>query len=581
MAFDGIVARAVVHELNERLKTGRVVKIHQPHKTELVLGIRAHRQNYKVLLSIHAQYARVQITNKNYENPPEPPTFCMLLRKYLDGAILENVSQVDFERIIRFEFRSRNELGDEVKLTLIIETMGKHSNVILVDSLSGRIIDAMKRLSPAMNRYRTVLPGASYVLPPNPGKLNPETATPEELLSVLDFNAGKLDRQLVDNLEGFSPVLAKEVLHRAGLPSRANLIRAFTEIQMAICNQDFRPQIIRHPGHKDDFHVLDLTHLPGEKEHFDTPSAMLDTFYAYKAEHDLVRQRTADIGRLIANEKKKNERKLQKLRRELDEAGAASRYQLYGELVTSHMHLIKKGDREVEVINYYDEQQKPMTIPLDPQKSPAENAQNYFRKYNKLKTARAEIEKHIQTTEKEILYLDGILQQLEAASLKDLDEIREELEVGGYLKQKIAKIRKSKPNRPEPERYISSDGTLILVGKNNRQNDYLTTRLASPGDTWLHTKDIPGSHVVIRSNRVSETTLHEAAKLAAFFSKARQSSQVPVDATLVKHVHKPNGAKPGFVIYDHQKTVYVTPDERLVTQLKKNKEKTAEQNAET
>ncbi|MGV3487798.1 MAG: Rqc2 family fibronectin-binding protein [Tuberibacillus sp.] len=571
MAFDGIVTRAVAQELHEKLSTGRVTKIHQPHKTELILVIRANRKNHKVLLSINAQYARIQITDKNYENPQEPPTFCMLLRKHLDGAFLESVKQIGFERIVHFQFRAKNDLGDDVQKTLIVETMGKHSNIILIDTASKKILDAMKRLSPSVNRHRTVLPGSLYVMPPNQHKLNPEEVSGDELLRALDFNAGKLDRQLVETIEGFSPLIAREVIHRAGLTTREKVIDAFLEIQKDIRDGSFRPQIIRNPAHKDDFHVLDLTHLKGEAQLFDSPSAMLETFYAFKAESDLVRQRASVTGHIITNEKKKNERKLKKLRLELQEAEDASHYQLYGELLTAHMHLFKKGDRSVEVTNYYDENQEKITISLDPNQSPSENAQKYFRKYNKLKTAKVEIEKHIQSTEEEIQYLDSILQQLESASLKDLDEIREELAAGGYVKQKVSKNRKQKPEKPSPEQFIASDGTLILVGKNNRQNDYLTMRMASPDDTWLHTKGIPGSHVVIKSSHVSDETLLEAAGLAAFFSKAKLSSGVPVDATLVKHVRKPNGSKPGFVIYDHQITVYVTPDERLVTKLKENK----------
>ena len=570
MAFDGIVTRAVTKELHSLLSTGRVTKIHQPHKTELILVIRANRKNYKVLLSINAQYARLQLTDKNYENPQEPPTFCMLLRKHLDGAFLESVKQIGYERIVHFQFRGKNDLGDDVQKTLIIETMGKHSNIILIDTETGKIFDAMKRLSPAVNRHRTVLPGHTYVMPPNQDKMNPEDIGDENLLRALDFNAGKLDKQLVNVIEGFSPLIAREVVHRAGLSTRERLLASFLDIQKDIQHHRFRPQIIRRPNHKDEFHVLDLTHLDGELELFDSPSQMLETFYAYKAESDLVRQKASDTGHFLSNEKKKNERKLVKLKKELEEAADASHYQLYGELITAHMHLIKKGDSEIEAVNYYDENQEKITIPLDPNKSPSENAQKYYRKYNKLKTAKVEIEKQIEATEAEIAYLEGILQQLESASIKDLNEIREELVAGGYVKQKAVKGRKHKPEKPAPEQYTASDGTPILVGKNNRQNDYLTMRLASPNDTWLHTKDIPGSHVVIKSDKVSEETLMEAANLAAFYSKAKLSGSVPVDATFIKHVRKPNGAKPGFVIYDHQKTIYVTPDERLVTKLKEN-----------
>lgn len=569
MSFDGIVTRAVVRELERVLETGRVAKIHQPFKTELVLVIRARGKNHKLLLSAHAQYARMHLVKETPDNPPEPPAFCMVLRKHLEGAVLESIEQVGYERIVHLNFRGKNDIGDDVTKRLVVEIMGKHSNIILVDAESQTIIDAVKRLSPAVNRHRTVLPGATYVSPPDWGKLDPAKAERDDFLKRLDFNAGKLESQISGAVDGFSPLIARELLHRAGLPTREAVVKAFLDLQAELRSEAFHPAIYRSENGKDAFHVLPMSHLAGE-EAFASVSAMLEAFYARKAESDLVRQRVSDLHRIVTNEKKKNERKLKKLQTELREAEDAERYRLFGELLTANLHLAKKGDRELEAVNYYDEQQRTITIPLDPNKTPSENAQGYFRKYAKLKTAKKEIVKQIEQTREEIAYLESVAQQIETASLKDIAEIREELEEGGYVRRRTAAQRKAKPQRPEPERYVSSEGAVILVGKNNRQNDYLTTRLASPDDTWLHAKDSPGSHVVIRAKTFGERTLLEAAGLAAYFSKSRLSSRVPVDYTLIRHVRKPSGAKPGFVIYDHQKTVFVTPDESLVARLKEN-----------
>lgn len=495
--------------------------------------------------------------------------FCMLLRKHLEGSIIEAINQNGFERIIHIDFRTRDELGDIIYKRLIIELMGKHSNIILTEKASGRIIDSIKHLSPSVNRYRTVLPGQTYVSPPPQDKFDPLEAAEQDLLKVLDFNAGKIDRQLVNHIGGFSPLLSKEILHRAGLPTRDAVLKAFFEVQKDIKQSDYKPNIIYQDQGKDQFHVLDITHLSGQRKFYENIHQMLEDYYLIKAESDLVKQRAGDLSHFIMNELKKNQTKLKKLYRTLEQSKEAKTYQLYGELLTAHMHMIKQGDKNVEVINYYDENQDKISIPLNPNLSPSENAQAYFKKYNKAKNAKIMVEQQIEKTIEEIDYFERLLQQIESASLKDIDEIREELEDGGYLKRKNRSKPKNKKSKPELEKYYSSDGTLILIGKNNKQNDFLTTKEANSHETWLHTKDIPGSHVVIRSKDFSQETLMEAANLAAYFSKSRLSSRVPVDYTLIKHVRKPSGAKPGFVIYDHQKTVYVTPDEQLVMKMRK------------
>lgn len=567
MSFDGVFTYAMTEELKTALEGGRITKIYQPFSHELLLYIRARGQNYKLLLSAHPSYARVHLTNETYDNPAEPPMFCMLLRKHLEGSIIESIQQVDFDRIIVIEAKGRNEIGDISVKQLVVEIMGRHSNIILIDKQTNTIIDSIKHLSPAVNRYRTVLPGYVYVAPPSHGKVNPLFSTEETVLKTIDFHAGKLADQLVASFAGISPLFAKEVVFRAGLANRATLPKSFIAVVEDVRNKKFTP-IIYTNGQKETFYALPLLHLQAEGKTFHTLSEMLDRFYFGKAERDRVKQQAHDLERFVANEKAKNEKKLLKLEQTLEEAKQAEQYRLYGELLTANLYAVQRGMNEIEVVNYYDENGATITIPLDKQKSPSENAQSYFQKYQKAKNSLAIVQQQIERTKEEIVYFDTLLQQLETAAPKDIEEIRDELMEQGYLRARATKQKKQKPRSIELERYVSSDGTEIFVGKNNKQNDYLTNKLAGKDDIWLHTKDIPGSHVVIRSKQPSEQTIFEAANLAAYFSKARHSSSVPVDYTRIRYVKKPNGAKPGFVIYENQQTIYVTPDEELVVRMK-------------
>ncbi|WP_085524032.1 Rqc2 family fibronectin-binding protein [Tuberibacillus sp. Marseille-P3662] len=572
MAFDGIVTRSLVNELRDTLIGSRIGKIYQPQATDLLFQVRHFKQKFQLLLSTNAQLARMHFTEAQYQNPKEPPMFCMLLRKHLVGSIIENIEQVGYERIIHIDVKAKDEIGDTVHKRLVIELMGKHSNVILINADTGHIYDSIKHLSPAMNSYRTVLPGQTYTPPPEQNKLNPEQLDRDTILRRLDFNAGKLDQQIMQNIEGFSPLLAREVMHRAGLPRQDAVLEALMDVKQIITEQDFKPAIYHNSNSKDTFHAVNLTHIDGQADTFTSVSAMLEAFFGGKAERDTVKQKVADLTKLLTNERKKNETKLKKLTKTAQQSEKAEEYQLFGELLTAHMHRVHQGDETLEAVNYYDENQSTVTIPLDKEKSPSDNAQAYFKKYNKAKTAAQMATEQITAAEAEIDYLDRLLQQLESASLDDIEEIREELQDGGYIKRKQTQKRKNKKHRPQPEQYVSSDGTLILVGKNNKQNDHLTMKMARSDEIWLHTKDIPGSHVLIRSREASDATLNEAANLAAFYSKSKQSSSVPVDYTYVKHVRKPNGAKPGYVIYDNQKTLFVTPDESEVHRLKTNAE---------
>ena len=569
MSFDGLFTRAMVKELTNLLKGGRISKVHQPYKNEIILVVRANGKNHKLLLSAHPSHARVQITNEGYDNPSQPPMFCMLLRKHMEGYILEDISQSGLDRMIIFDIKGRNEIGDPSHKQLIVEIMGRHSNIILIDKTRNMILDSIKHVSLAVNTYRSVLPGHEYIFPPAQHKANPFEADEQDVLQRLDFNAGKLDKQIVSQYAGISPLLAKEITFKAGLVNRTTLPNAFLTIINRIESHDYSPSIMES-SEKEHFYFFPLESTKGQVKSFLTLGKLLDRFYFGKSERDRVKQHATDIERFILNEKEKNEKKITKLEVTLLEANQAPQFQLFGELLTANLFAVKKGMKEIEVVNYYDENGSTVLIPLNPMKTPSENAQRFFTKYQKAKTAVQIVQEQIEKARDEVIYFDSLIQQVETASPKDIAEIREELMEEGYIRNRQKKqLKKTHATKPVLDRFYASDETEIIIGKNNKQNDYLTNRLAARDEIWLHTKDIPGSHVVIRSKEPSEETIREAAILAAFFSKARHSSSVPVDYTRVRYVKKPAGAKPGFVIYENQQTVFVTPDEELVLQLKK------------
>ncbi|NOU84972.1 DUF814 domain-containing protein [Paenibacillus sp. LMG 31460] len=581
MALDGLVLHAIVHEL-QACVGGRINKIHQPTENDVIMHIRAQGKNVKLLLSANPTYPRVQITEQSSLNPMDAPMFCMLLRKHCESGVIESVEQIGMERVIRLQIRHRDELGDMSTKQIIVEIMGRHSNIILLDPATESILDGIHHVTPAISSYRIVMPGSKYVTPPEQDKQNPLEADASSFLQAIHQDSGeeestkKPEQKLVAAFSGLSPLIAKEIVFRSRQGGNneqeddlAALWTAFDGVMTAVRQHRYEPVIVEQEGTgKLFFAMTPLTHITGISTSYATPSDCLEHFYGDKAERDTVKQRVADLLRFLHNEANKNVKKLEKLQETVDDSKDADKYRILGELLTASLHLIKRGDREVEIINYYDEDQALIKIKLDPLWNPSENAQRYFKKYTKMKNSTAIVEEQIAQTHQEITYLNSLLQQLSVASLTDIEEIRDELMEQGYVRDRNKKQRKKKKkDKPALACYLSSEGVPIYVGKNNTQNEYLTNRLASSMDTWLHTKDIPGSHVVIRSDSFSETTLLEAAQLAAYFSQAKHSSQVPVDYTAIKHVHKPNGSKPGFVIYVNQKTLFVTPDENMIKQM--------------
>lgn len=564
MSFDGVFTHGMVRELKAQLVSGRISKIHQPYENEIVLVIRAQGKNNRLLLSAHPSYARIQLTKIAYTNPDNPPNFVMMLRKHLEGAILEDIHQVENDRVIHFTFSKRDELGDLQDIRLIVELMGRHSTIVLLNKESGKILDAIKHIGHSQNTYRSILPGSEYIEPPKQNLLNPFIASTEQVFNLLS-TAETLDaRYLQQYFQGLGKDTAEELAFR--LTQQPNEKMTVWTTFWEKIQTELVPTLGKK-NHKEFFAPVNFETFE-ETVTYDCLSELLDAFYGEKAEKDRVKQLGNDLIRKVDNEIKRNQTKLAKREKTLKDSENAEEFRRDGELLTTFMTQIPRGAESVELANYYEEN-APIIIKLNPALTPNQNAQKYFQKYQKLKNAVKLIDAQIAEAKAEIAYLESVLAQLEIAGPMDIDLIKEELVASGYLKQKRnKKKRKQRPSKPE--HFVASDGTDILVGKNNLQNDQLTLKQARKTDIWLHAKNIPGSHVIIKNSDPSEETLLEAAELAAYFSKYRQSAQVPVDYVAVKHVHKPNGAKPGFVIYENQKTLFVTPEESLVEQLRKN-----------
>lgn len=565
MSFDGVFTHAMINELRETLLSGRISKIHQPYENEVVLVIRSRGKNQRLLLSAHPSYARIQITQIDYQNPDTPPNFVMMLRKHLDGAILESIEQIENDRVIHFHFTKQDELGDLQNIILIVELMGRHSTIILVNKESGKILDAIKHIGSSQNTYRSLLPGVDYIAPPEQNQLNPFSQEKEKVfhrLSQMDLTPKGIQQQF----QGIGFDTAQELVAR--LTERPNeKMLVWQEFFTAIDTQ-LSPSLYE-VAEKEYFTPINYRFFDSntqQKKMYPTLSALLDAFYQEKAEKDRAKQQGGELIRKIENELKRNRNKLKKREQTLKDSENAEDYRRDGELLTTFMAQVPRGANEVTLPNYYEED-RPITIKLDPALTPNQNAQKYFHRYQKLKNAVKLIGKQIEEAKNEIDYLESVLSQLEIAGPMDIEVIKEELTAEGYLKKKSSKKQKRK-KPSQPDQYLSTDGTLILVGKNNLQNDQLSLKTAKKTDYWLHAKNIPGSHVIIKSDQPSDETITEAAELAAYFSKYRHSAQVPVDLVQVKHLRKPNGAKPGYVIYENQKTIIVTPEEEKINKMK-------------
>lgn len=571
MSFDGVFLHAMTAELATKLIGGRVVKLQQPYPQDIIVVIRNQRQNFPLLLSINPTLARAQITRIPYANPKTPPNFVMTLRKYLENATVVGVEQVANDRILQLRLRSRNELGDQEDLLLIVEIMGRHSNIFLVESETNRIIDLIKHVSPDQNRFRLLMPGAQYVQPELQTGFDSfaeQTMTEqdwEQLLLALHDLKTKPNQVWQRMFQGLGKDTAAEIAQRtsrcldlASLRETAtNFWQSFAQRQATI--GDFQGQL--------QFSAIPYQTMTAQQTDFMDLSTMLDQFYGQKAETDRKHQLASNMLQRLTTVIKRNQKKVKKLQATLDHAENADIDRIKGEILTTYLSQVPAHAKSVTLPNYYDNE-TPLVINLAPDLSPSKNAQKYFTRYQKAKTALVVVAEQLQETQGELDYLLGVEAQVGVGDPKDLVDIQFELEQQGVLRPN-QKRKKQRIKVNPAERFYASDGTEILVGKNNLQNDQLTLKTARKTDLWLHTKNIPGSHVIISAADPSAATIKEAAMLAAYFSKARQSSQVPVDYVAVKAIHKPNGAKPGFVIYTGQHTLYVTPELALVDQLRK------------
>ncbi|HJH01320.1 MAG TPA: NFACT family protein [Aerococcus urinaeequi] len=550
MSFDGMFTHALIKELNTTFAGGRIHKIQQPYEMELVLTIRANRKNHKLLISAHPSFGRIQVTEQAYNNPETPPNFTMVLRKYVEGNIIDSIEQYDNDRIILFNLTRRDELGDASQQQLIVEIMGRHSNIFLLDK-DKKIIDAIKHVPMYQNTFRTILPGATYQLPPIQNQVNPfkvgENFESDKSLMTAKF--------LQSQLMGLGRDSAIELASLIEKDSR----KPYQVIQDFCADFENPNPTLVVQDDKQHFLVFPYTTISGEESHYDDLSALLTAYYAKKSKHDYVRQVGNAIIQVVEKNLTHQHKRLANLNQDMEKSSKADTFQLKGELLTTFLYQIEKGQTEVTLANYYDNDQ-PITISLDPALTPSQNAQKYYHKYNKLRNAINHIEKQKVVAEAEIQYLESIQTQLNFAEPNELADIRDELIDQGYLKkQKQDKKKRSNNASAKPREYKTVEGNRILVGRNNKQNDQLTLRQANKNHYWFHTKDIPGSHVILETNDPSEAEITQAAELAAAYSKYSQSNNVPVDYTQVKHVKKPNGSKPGFVNYFEQKTIFVTP----------------------
>lgn len=586
MALDGLVIHSIVDELHKKLLGGKIDKVYQPENDEVVLHIRNNKENFKLVLSCSASNPRVYLASDyKKENPINAPMFCMLFRKYIQGGNIVNVSQVDFERIIKISVESFDELKEKTTKDIIIEIMGRHSNIILTHSSNNKIIDSAKRIPPSVSRVRQILPGQTYVLPPKQDKLNPITdISLNSFVDTLSSFDGPIFKAIYSKFLGISPVIAKEICFRANIDENllvseissddiSKIYREFHNLFKYIKDNVYNPCMVIDTSIDKvlDFSCINLSLFSNLSIiNDDIISKILENYYATKDIKDRIHQRSSDLRKSISIKLDRLYNKLNKQEKELIESENAQIYKIKGELITSYIYMIEKGMESVEVANFYDPEYKNIKISLNTNFTPSENAQKYFKKYNKLKTAKKEITSQMEITKEEIDYLENIMLSIEnCENLAELMDIREELGKVGYLRSKNNSKKETKLTT-KPHEFVSSNGFKILVGKNNKQNDHLTLKVASNEDIWMHTKNIPGSHVIIKTEgkEVPDETIFEGAMLAAFFSKSKMSSQVPVDYTKKKNVKKPNGAKPGMVIYDTNNTIYVTPTEELVAKLK-------------
>lgn len=559
MAFDGITVAAVAKELGDTLTGGRITKIAQPEADELLLTIKTPDGAYRLYISASASLPLIYLTDENKPSPMTAPNFCMLLRKHIGNGRITEVSQPGLERIIHLDIEHLDELGDLCKKKLIIEIMGKHSNIIFCDD-KDRIIDSIKHVNAQMSSVREVLPGREYFIPDTMAKLNPLTVSKEEFIQALKEKPSSLGKAIYTSFTGLSPVAAEEICSLSGLESNmtardlsldmlSHLYRQFSYYIENVKLRSFKPGIYYDKNGPKEFSAIPLSHFTQyNSKEFDSISQVLKTYYATKNTLTRIRQKSTDLRHVVQISLERNRKKYDLQARQLKDTENRDKYKVYGELINIYGYSLPAGAKELTALNYYTDQE--ITIPLDPTMTPQENSQKYFARYNKQKRTFEALTELIQETADDIQYLESISNALDIAmSEADLAQIKEELMQSGYIKRKFTKKKVKLASKPM--HYISSDGYHMYVGKNNLQNDELTFSFASGNDWWFHAKGAPGSHVIVKTkgNELPDRTFEEAGRLAAYYSKNRGSDKVEIDYVEKKHVKKPSGAKPGFVVY--------------------------------
>lgn len=575
MPFDSLTACAAAHEC-QCLIGGKITKIHQPDKYTAELRLYTPGGNQRLILSAHPVFGRMQITTRPSDNPAKPPLFCMVLRKHLDGARLTALQQDPYDRVLRLDFAAYDEVGTPTERSLILEIMGKHSNLILLDTPTGRIIDAIRRYSHNVSRHREVLPGVTYCPPPQDTR--PAWGDTDAESFAAAIYAGDLDlpphRLLQSTFRGLSPFLAQEICYRAGLADMPdsttlgvydinNLYYHTQDIQKAVADGDFLGIILQKDGQYQDYYPLRLhSHPADQQEELPTISQALDKFYQTRADRQLFDNEQTALHRLLTREEQRLRKKIKLEEKDYEEAAKAEQYKEKAELLMAYLHTVTQGEQTITLPSFYQDGVD-IRISLRPDLSPVDNAKRYFHRYNKAKNAERQISRQLELNRSELTYIESLLQNLtEAETLSDLMLLQAELRESNYLKPLKNTGKKPTLRQPDYKRFRTSDGFEVWLGRSNKQNDRLTTRMADRDDIWLHTQKIPGSHVILRHRpgcNITDCAIAEAAALAALHSKARDADKVPVDYTTIANVHKPNGAKPGMVIYTDQQTIYVQP----------------------
>lgn len=564
MPFDGFMTKIITKELKETLLKGRIHKVFQPFQQDLQLVIRANRTNYRLNASIHPNYYRIHLTDSKAENPKQAPMFTMIMRKHIGNSQILNIRQFENDRIIIFDLNGRDDIGDIKQYELIFELMGKHSNIVLVDQQSQKIIDCIKHVSPEINSYRTLQPNGNYILPPQQNQQVDISVLKAEELYLFAQEHEELIRQGKAHVvvQGLSKIMAETMekwIYQLELTPHQALLKLLEQ-------NDYPTPYLLQIGKKMDMYFCRLAKADEATKFDGNFNQLVAAYFEEKVQRDHIYQLSGDVIQKVQQTLKRNHDKLQRLEQDRKVAENSESYRIYGELLSAFAHQVEKGMKDVSLPNYYEENQ-PITIPLKVHKSPIENSQMYFKKYAKYRDSLKYIDQQVQLTLEENNYLEGILVQLQQADVADIEDIKQELQEQGIGFKKNKSIKKRAKSKSKPRRFKSSDGVMIYVGRNNQQNDRLSLKDASKNHWWLHAKNIPGAHVIVESDNPSDNTMTQAAQIAAYYSKFQHSANVPVDTVQVKHLRKPNGSKPGFVIYEGQKTLYVTPEESIISNL--------------